>query len=379
MQHRLGRFVPRRISALFARARSADAEAGSSKMSGASFRIILVLGMVSLFGDMVYEGARGVTGPYLATMGATGTAIGFIAGFAEMLGYAIRMGSGRVSRDPRFIWPSIAIGYLMTVVAVPVLTFANSMVAGAALICTERLGKGVRTPARDVVLSETAGAQNRGFAFGFHEAFDQIGGVVGPLMVAAILYFTGSYQLAFAWLAIPGALTMLCLFGAWLLVRRQRRAQAAEAEETAEAQASVQEEQDAPTKFPAMFWLCCTSYAFIAAGFVSFALIAFGMQSTAHWSASFIPLMYAVAQTAEGLFAVPLGRLYDRKGIVLVRATAFACAPLALLVFSDSSVMICLGVVLWGIAMVLQLSLAKAVVAEMIPHRELHNAAGQTG
>ncbi|HEY9790306.1 MAG TPA: MFS transporter [Candidatus Obscuribacterales bacterium] len=329
----------------------------------ASFRVIVLLGVVSLFADVVYEGARSIIGPYLATFGATGAAIGFIAGFSELLAYAIRMGSGRFARDQRFIWPTIGIGYLLTLVAAPALALVNSWTAAAVLIFTERFGKGVRAPARDVVLAEAAG-DNKGFAFGLHHTLDQTGAVIGPLAVAAILFYSHSYQLALGWLAIPGALAMLCLGTAWLTMKQAQPAKP---------------DSSASPKLPRSFWFYSIALGFVAAGFVDFPLIAYGLTSHVHLSASLVPIAYAVAMAAEAAAAIPLGKLFDKFGFNVVRILAWLCAPIALLVFSHNLIVVFLGSLLWGAGMVFQQSLAKAIVAQLIPSENRSIAYGAYG
>jgi len=67
----------------------------------AALRLVVLFGVVSLFADMVYEGGRSITGPYLAVLGATGAAVGIVAGGGELLGYALRLVSGRLADATR--------------------------------------------------------------------------------------------------------------------------------------------------------------------------------------------------------------------------------------------------------------------------------------
>jgi hypothetical protein len=62
-----------------------------------SMRFILMMGLVSLFGDMAYEGARSSTGAYMATLGASAGIVGFVSGFGELIGYVLRIFSGHLA------------------------------------------------------------------------------------------------------------------------------------------------------------------------------------------------------------------------------------------------------------------------------------------
>lgn len=78
-----------------------------------SLSLILIFGLVSLLGDVTYEGARGVVGPYMATLGASAAVVGFVAGLGEFLGYGLRLISGYLTDRTGFVWMLTIIGYLM--------------------------------------------------------------------------------------------------------------------------------------------------------------------------------------------------------------------------------------------------------------------------
>ena len=177
----------------------------------AALRLVVLFGVVSLFADMVYEGGRSITGPYLAVLGATGAAVGIVAGGGELLGYALRLVSGRLADATRLYWPLTIAGYVVQMLAVPALALVGSWPAAAALIVLERVGKAMRNPPRDAMLAGASTEIGRGWAFGVHEALDQIGALVGPLLAAGILALRGDYQLAFGILAIPAVITLATL------------------------------------------------------------------------------------------------------------------------------------------------------------------------
>ncbi len=175
---------------------------------------VILMGVVSLLADMTHEGARSITGPFMAFLGASGTVVGFVAGFGELVGYLLRLPSGYISDRTGRYWTITVIGYLVNMLAVPLLALAGRWETAALLIVAERAGKAIRNPTRDAMLSHATLEVGRGWGFGLHEAMDQIGAMLGPLIVAAVLYFKGSYQTSFAVLLIPAILTIGVLLAA---------------------------------------------------------------------------------------------------------------------------------------------------------------------
>ena len=168
-----------------------------------AIKFVILLGIVSLFADMTYEGARSISGQYLAVLGASGTIVGIVAGFGEFIGYSFRLVSGYISDKTGKYWLMTFIGYTVNLLAVPLLALADNWPLAAAFMILERLGKAIRNPAKDAMLSYATQKIGRGWGFGLHEAMDQIGAIIGPLIVSAVLYHNGSYQMSFGMLLIP--------------------------------------------------------------------------------------------------------------------------------------------------------------------------------
>src|SRR5574337_1113432 len=174
-----------------------------------AFRFVLLIGVLSLFADSTYEGSRGMLGPFLATLGATGFVVGVVTGFGELLGYGVRLVSGRLADSSGRYWPITIAGYVVQMASVPALALVDNWPAAAILIVLERVGKAIRNPPRDVMLSHAGKeAGGYGWAFGVHEAMDQCGAMIGPLAIAAILARHGGYHQAFAALAVPAAINL---------------------------------------------------------------------------------------------------------------------------------------------------------------------------
>src|ERR1700743_3208192 len=143
---------------------------------------IVAFGIVSLFADMAYEGMRGITGPYLALLGASGTVVGIVAGTGELFGYVLRLGSGRLAERTRAYWAIALAGYVVQMAAVPLMAFAGVWWAAAGLIVLERTGKALRNPAANFMMSRAGEQIGQGWAFGLPEALDQTGALAGPLL-----------------------------------------------------------------------------------------------------------------------------------------------------------------------------------------------------
>lgn len=127
-----------------------------------ALRFILTLGLLSLVTDMVYEGARSILGPFLVTLGASAAAVGFISGVGEFVGYGLRVAAGYLADRTQRYWTFTIAGYLLTVVAVPLLGLVGRLDLAFALVIAERLGKAIRTPARDALLSHASHGIGRG-------------------------------------------------------------------------------------------------------------------------------------------------------------------------------------------------------------------------
>ena len=328
-----------------------------------ALRFVLMIGVVSFFADFTYEGSRSITGPYLAMLGASATAVGFVSGFGELLGYGLRVVSGRLSENTGKFWPITLFGYAIQMLAVPLLALAGSWQLASLLIIIERIGKATRNPPRDVMLSHAAKEMGYGWGFGVHEALDQFGALFGPLLVSAVLSSKGEYRLAFATLFVPAILTLALIVTARFVYPHP---------EDLEASAP-----DVVTKgLPLSFWIYLAGAALVAAGFVDFSMMAFHFQKTSAVSQPWIPVFYSVAMGVSGVGSLLFGRLFDRVGIkVLLPLTAITTlsAPLA---FLGGFKLALLGAGLWGLGMGVHESIIPAAVATMVPAQRRPSAYG---
>ena len=326
-------------------------------------KFVVLIGVVSLFADFAYEGARSVTGPFLAVLGASGALVGFIAGLGELLGYGLRVVSGRLSERSGEFWPITLFGYVVQMSAVPLLALAPNWQIAGLLIVLERVGKAIRNPPRDVMLSHAAREIGYGFGFGLHEALDQLGALLGPLVVAFVLAGRGNYRLAFAALLIPSVITIILIAVARLLYPKPE-----------DLEAKVSEVRAAG--LPQVFWIYLAAAALVAAGFADFSLIAFHFEKASVVPGTWVPLFYSIAMALSGIGSLVFGRLFDRLGFwILVPLTLIGAAS-APLVFLGGFWLALIGSALWGVGMGVHESIIPAAVATMVPQARRPSAYG---
>lgn len=317
-------------------------------------KFIILLGVVSLCSDMTYEGARSISGPFLGVLQAGAITVGVVAGLGEFLGYALRLASGYLTDRLGRYWSITLVGYGVNLLAVPLLALAGSWEVAALLLLLERMGKAIRTPARDAMLSHGASTVGRGWGFGLHEAMDQIGAVTGPLIVAAVLYLQGGYRAGFAVLLGPALVALLVIVVAARLYPHPQHLE-------------VNPHQLETQGLSHPYWLYVAAVGLMGAGYADFPLVAYHFGKTATVAANQIPLIYAVAMGVDALAALIWGRLFDRLGIRVLIAAPLIAAPFAPLVFLGGFPGAVLGMMLWGIGMGALESIVKAALADLVP------------
>ncbi len=320
-----------------------------------ALEFVLLVGTMSFFADFVYEGARGIAGPFLALLGASGLVVGAASGLGELAGYALRLVSGPLADRTRAYWPITIAGYVVQMAAVPALALAGSWQAAAGLLVLERVGKATRNPPRDVMLSH-AGTEMGGYgwAFGLHEALDQLGALLGPLAMAAVIAWRRDFRLAFAALVAPAALTLLVLAVARM---RYPRTQELESHSSGPLETSG---------FSREFWTYLAGAGLVAAGFADFPLIAFHFERQAVLSQALVPVFYAVAMGVGGAGSLLFGRLFDRAGLQILVPLTLATAFYAPLAFLGGPPTALAGVVLWGLGVGVHESILAAAIATMV-------------
>ena len=236
------------------------------------------------------------------------------------------------------------------------------------LYATERLGKAVRSPAKDTLLSHASTRTGSGSAFGVHQAMDQAGAVAGPLILAAVLSWrSGDYRTAFAVLAVPGIVVLALLF--WLRWRvpdpisYESLGSAVPAGAGAPASGGVRR---APRALPRVLWRYVAAVGVLSCGVASFPLLAYHAQTQGLLTEAQVPVLFALAMLVDGVSGLVTGRAYDRRGprVLLLVPVAASCAAIA---FTANAVLVWAGVAIWGVVNGILDSTIKAVVTRLVP------------
>jgi hypothetical protein len=346
----------------------------TGRRSWSPWRAVVGFGVVSLAADMVYEGARSVTGPLLASLGASAVLVGLISGAGEATALFMRLVFGSWADRSRRYWSLTFVGYGLTAMCVPALAITPFLAgAGLALACVlilaERLGKAIRSPAKTALLAHAAAAVGLGRGFGVHKALDQTGAVAGPLLVAAVVAAAGTIWPAMALLIIPGAVAMLLLFR---IRRRMGNPDTGEEPTATPPSAAGQRPQESlfaqlHGRLPREFWLFAAASAAASVGLVTFAVIAYHLTQDHVVAVAAVPLIYAVAMAAEALAALGSGWLFDHTRGRILLVLPFLVSAVPVLAFAGTPLIAITGAVLWGAAGGVLDSTVKALVADLVP------------
>ena len=335
--------------------------------SWAGWRTVAWLGVVSLLADLVYEGARSITGPFLASLGASALTVGLVTGAGEAAALGFRLFSGPAADRSGRYWSWAVLGYGLTAVCVPLMALAPALgaaglVFGCSMVLLERTGKAVRSPAKSVLLAVAARDVGRGRGFGVHKALDQTGAFAGPLIVAGIVALTTHMSAALAVLAVPGAAAMLVLV--W--IRRH----------VPDPERHLPPPGVPLESLPQRFYLFAVSCALTTLGLMTFGVISFHLVHDHLVTAAVVPVVYAAAMAAEAVASLGTGFAYDRVGgrTLLLLPPLVAVVPV--LVFTGQVGVAVVGILIWGAATGVQDSTVKALVADLVPSARLATAYG---
>jgi MFS family permease len=345
------------------RTKNTMAKVGALKST--AMRFVLLIGVLSFFADFTYEGSRSVLGPYLESLGATATIVGLVAGFGELLGYGLRLVSGRLADVTGRFWTMTIFGYVLQMASVPALALTTSWEQAAVLIMLERVGKAIRNPPRDVMLSHAAkDLGGYGWTFGIHEALDQFGAMFGPLAMAAMLAAYHNYHQAFAVLVIPAFINIL-----FVLLTRTLYPQPQNLESHLHTNNTADE-------FAQVYWVYLAAACLIAAGFADYSLIAYHFAHAHSVGVGWIPLFYAVAMAVSGGSSLLFGRLFDRFGFSTLIILTLIGTLFAPLVFFGGFWAALLGAAIWGMGMGVHESIIPAAVTPMVSVQKRASAFG---
>lgn len=346
----------------------------NKKISSAMIFIIL-FGIVSLFSDMTHEGASSIRGAYLSLLGASAGAIGFVSGLGELVGYSMRYVFGRLTDKTKQYWSMTIAGYILDVLAVPALALVgeHGWVAACGLLIVQRMGKAIKKPAKDTIMSFAASREGVGKSFGIQEVLDQIGAVLGPMLLYLVMLLKteGStfkiYSTCFAVLAVPGAITIILLLATKHYFPNPE-------------QFEPEEKEFVPFKMKKEFVFYIAGISLFAFGFIDYSLIIMHVSKTyaglgaqlaktsALVNGGTLPLLYAGAMLVDAAAALIFGLMYDKNGVRALAISTVISAPFAIFVFGMNSIPALLfGIALWGVGMGAQESILKAAVTKMVP------------
>jgi MFS family permease len=330
--------------------------------------VIIMFGIISMMGDVVYESARSSNSQYLNLLGISAAKVGLVFGIGEFLGYFIRLISGLLSDKSGKHWIFMFLGYGMLLV-VPLIGFTMNWNAIIILILMERIGKALRSPAKDTILSKVADKQvGVGFAFGLQEALDQIGAFAGPLIFTAIFYFTGKddvlqYQLGYRALLIPFAVLMLFLIFVFTKVKNNNLVP------------DIKKEHHSEHLQP-VFWIYTAFTFFCTLGFVNFSTVGYHLKATDLMSDGDITLVYSLAMIADAVTALVVGKIYDKLkvksgkkagGLLVLMVLPAVSILLPVLTLSHSAILIAIGMIVFGIVMGIHETVMRSAIADVTP------------
>jgi MFS family permease len=314
-----------------------------------ALHFIILMGIVSLLGDIAYEGARSVTGPYLYLLGASAFVVSLIGGLGEFIGYAFRLFSGLIADKTKAYWILTFMGYGL-ILTIPLLAFVNLWWVAAILLILERIGKAIRSPSRDAILSYATKKVGRGYGFGIHEVLDQIGAIIGPLIFSSLLLFGIGYNVGFSILFIP---TFLLLY---VLTIAKKKVPLPE---------KLEKGKFVKKKLSRVFILYSLFTFFSVAGFLNFQLISYHLKINSIVVDALIPTFYAIAMGIDAFLAFCSGIAYDKIGLKILLIIPILTVLIPFLSFSINPILSMIGVILWGATLGVHETVMRAAVADL--------------
>lgn len=326
---------------------------------------ILVLSVVSLLNDISSEMVYPVVPIFLSTvLGVPASLIGIIEGLAEASSKILMAVSGYISDKLHKRKLFVTVGYSFSALSHLTMALSTSWPLVLFSRVLNRSGKGLRTAARDAIITESTEKENRGFSFGFHRTMDGLGGVVGPLLAVLLLgLFANNYKSLFMLAFIPGAIGALIIY---LFVTDKRR--------------------DARDDLTMRFDWSKTSSSFRVFLLISF-IFAIGNSSDAFLilrsqnlgvSVSLTIFAYVVYNFVSSIFSLPAGILADKIGpkkVIFVGFLVFA-AVYGLFGWTDNPSSVWILFPFYGAYLALTEGVSKTYISKLVPHEILASTFG---
>lgn len=328
--------------------------------------LIILFGIISLLGDIIYEGARSVYGPYTKSIGMDIALVGLITGLAEFFGYFLRLVSGYLSDKSKGYWTFTILGYFL-LISVPLMAISTSWQIISVFIIFERIGKAIRSPAKDTLLSSATKHIGTGLGFAIHEAVDQLGAILGPLVFSLILLLTKNlnneiigYRSSFLFMFFPFAILMILVIVSKIKVPNPEKLEI--------------EDENTDTKLSKTFWLYSAFTILTTMGFISFAILGYYFKEKNILTDAQIPFFYAIAMGVDGITALIIGKIYDKiktkynnskAGLKVLIIIPIITVIIPVLSFSGKIWTAILSIMLWGIVMGCHETIMKSSIADL--------------
>jgi MFS family permease len=362
-------------------------------------RPVWLLGWVSLATDAATEAVYPLL-PFFLTqvLGAGAVSLGIIEGAAEAVNSLLKVWSGRVADRRTTKRPLVLLGYSVSSFVRPLIAVAQSWTHVFAVRVADRVGKGIRSAPRDALLAANATPHTRGKVFGFHNAMDHLGAVVGPVMATLfLLAYPGAYRALFALTIVPGAIAVLLILlirEAPVVGRGESAAESAEPiERRGQSAAGAGEsvvgrgQSAAPSAEPNGGRGFCRADSSRSAArfprelttfFIVLALFTLGNSTDAFLllrltniagSAKYIPLMWAGLHVVKAIVSLLAGRWSDRIGRRSVIALGWIVYALVYVGFAVSTTLVSLlgWFLIYGFYFGFAEGAEKALVADLAP------------
>ena len=319
------------------------------------FAISILFGLNSLFADILYEGARAVIPPYLQEFGFSIVAVGVIVGLAEFVGYTFRLVSGFLLDRWRRYWTFLLLGYLGTV-TVPLMGMVSTQVGLVVLIFLERIAKGIRSPAKSTIVSVLVPADQRGKAFGLIEILDELGAMLGPLVL--FLVFISGRDISFGLRMM--LIFYMSVFALQLLLPYLLYGEFKEGIQVKEPEGTKEK-----GTLGSSYWRFVIG---VSLGFMFTFPIAINLVLSSDflplWN---IPLLFLSVHLSDLISAGLFGRLY-RKSNLWVLYLLFLFSPITLvLLVSRSEISVFVSAVSLGLVLGIHESAVRARIADLTP------------
>lgn len=333
-------------------------------------RTVWILSFVSLFTDVANEMLYPIMPIYLTSIGFSVVLIGLLEGIAEATTGLSKGYFGQLSDRSHKRTPFIQIGYAFSAISKPMMAMFVFPLWVFFARAIDRLGKGIRTGARDAMLSDESTPATKGQVFGFHRALDTLGAAIGPSMALLYLYFyPGNYRMLFLIAFIPGLLAL----GTSLFLKDKKRP------------------AEKPVVKPVTFFSFFTYWKQSPSGYKKAVI---GLLFFSLFNSSDVFLLLKVKESVNddalvigvyifynliyALFAYPLGIIADKVGLKTILLTGFTLFALMYAGMSvTNELYLFFGLfVLYGMYAAATEGVAKAWISNMVSSRDTATAIG---